>query len=185
MAFSCTIGRVYCASKLLFKSMISFVSFSFFIWISSGIFAGLTRLLSSKNAADLNVLLANELSLSESILKSCTTALTSFVQHLKSKLDAQNEFSDIVIVSKLLNWIKHQNDDTWICMSLRNRFSWHDEIHSSITSDTTMTTSIGVRARGAGESCSLTRFGVPSAFRAKYSEFSGTNIRLYFIFHVF
>ncbi|XP_028404354.1 2'-5'-oligoadenylate synthase 2-like [Dendronephthya gigantea] len=57
----------------------------------------LTRLLSSKNAADLNVLLANELSLSESIIKSCTTALKSFVQHLKSKLDTQNEFNDIII----------------------------------------------------------------------------------------
>ena len=58
----------------------------------------MTRLLGSKNAADLNVLLTSELRLSENILQSCTTALDSFVEHLKNKLKSQKEFKEIIIV---------------------------------------------------------------------------------------
>jgi hypothetical protein len=60
--------------------------------------SGLTRLLGSKNAADLNVLLTGELHLSENILQSCTSALESFVEHLKNKLKSQKEFKEIIVV---------------------------------------------------------------------------------------
>ena len=64
---------------------------------------GLTRLLGSKNAADLNVLLSSELCLGEGILQSCTSALERFVEHLNTKLKSQNEFKEILIVSFLIS----------------------------------------------------------------------------------
>ena len=66
--------------------------------------SGLTRLLGTKNAADLNLLLTNELCLNGATLNSCNNALEQFVEFLKSKLkEGHEKFKEILVVSTVVN----------------------------------------------------------------------------------